>query len=128
MKDLVKKKGLDSEFHIESSATSREEIGNPIYPPIKEVMRRHGVVFNEHFAKQLTAADYDRFDYFIIMDENNLRNIRRIFPCDPDSKIHMLLEFDGRNQDVADPWYYGNFEKTYDDILSGCKGLIKSLT
>lgn len=127
MKDLVGKQGLSDEFLIESSATSSEEIGNPIYPPIKEIMRKHGVPFSEHYAKKLNPDDYEKFDLFVIMDSNNFRNIKRIFRDDSENKIHFLLEFAGIDGDVADPWYFGNFEKTYSDILIGCKALLECL-
>ena len=127
MKDLASRQGLSDELYIESSATSAEEIGNPIYPPIKDVMRKHNIPFSEHYATRLKAEDYDKFDLFIIMDSNNLRNIMRIFGEDREEKIHFLLEYTGNKRDVADPWYYGNFEETYNDILNGCKALIEHI-
>ena len=127
MKDLVNKKGLKNRFNIQSSATSYEEIGNPIYPPVIDVMKKHYIPFGEHYATHLNSEDYGKFDYFIIMDKNNLRNIKRIFKEDPQNKIHLLLEFTGENRDVDDPWYYGNFEKTYSDILTGCNALLEYL-
>ena len=127
MKDLVNRENLSNEFYIASAATSTEEIGNPVYPPIKEIMVKHGVPFENHRAKQLKQNDYNNFDLFVAMDENNLRNIHRIFPSDKDGKIKKLLSFCGSDRDVADPWYYGNFEQTYGDILSGCTALLESL-
>ena len=127
MKDLVNKKELSDLFYIESSATSAEETGNPIYPPIKDIMRKYSVPFEEHYAKRIKAEDYEKFDLFVIMDNNNYRNIIRILGSDPDNKVHLLLEYSGQNRDVEDPWYYGNFDKTYDDVLSGCKALLEHL-
>ena len=127
MKDLVSKSGREKEFYIASSATSFEEEGNPIYPPVKELMRRHGVPFSEHRATRLNGDDYGKYDLFVIMDENNRRNIRRIFRDDPEGKIHTLLSFAGESRDVADPWYYGNFEQTYNDVLTGCAALLEHL-
>lgn len=125
MKDLVKKAGREKDFYIASAATSFEETGNPVYPPIIELMRRHGVPFTERRAVRLNSDDYGKYDLFVIMDKNNDRNIRRIFADDPQGKIKMLLSFTGECRDVADPWYYGNFEQTYSDVLAGCTAMIK---
>lgn len=128
MKDLIAKCGLSDKFYICSSATSGEELGNPMYPPAKEILRRKGVPFFEHYAAKLSPADYGKYDMFIVMDSLNRRNAERIFSGDKENKIHYLLEFDGQNRDVADPWYYGNFEGAYSDILSGCTALLDYLT
>jgi protein-tyrosine phosphatase len=102
MKDLVKKAGLSSQFHIESAATSREEIGNPIYPPARRKLAEHGITCGGHAARQLTKNDYKEFDLLIGMDRANLRNMQRICDGDPDGRIHLLLDYTGHPRDVAD--------------------------
>lgn len=125
MKALVKARGLESLFHIESAAVSREEIGNHIYPPAKRCLTQHGVPFDpDKTARQVTAADYGRFDRIICMDEPNLRLIKRIIPSDPEGKIHLLMSYTGRHRDVADPWYTGDFEETFQDCLAGCEAML----
>ena len=125
MKKLVREAGLESEFTIASSATSTEEIGNPVYPPAREELKRHGISCTGKFAVQLKKSDYEKYDLFLVMDSNNMRNIRRIFPSDPEQKVHKLLEFAGRGDDVDDPWYTRQFETAYSDIYEGCEGLLK---
>ena len=128
MKDLVKKAGLESRFHIESAATSTEEIGNPVYPPARRELARHGIDCTGKTARQLRKADYGRFDLLIGMDKANLRNMHRICGGDLNGKLHLLLEYAGRpNAEVADPWYTGDFETTYQDVLEGCQGLLAVL-
>ena len=127
MKDLVKKAGLSSQFHIESAATSREEIGNPVYPPARRKLAEHGISCDGHAARQLTKRDYDTFDLLIGMDRANLQNMRRICGGDPEGKLSLLLEHAGRSGDVADPWYTGDFEATWRDVLEGCEALLKEL-
>ena len=112
MKDLVKKAGLAAQFHIESAATSREEIGNPVYPPARRKLAEHGISCAGHAARQLTREDYDRWDLLIGMDGANLRNMRRICGGDPAGKLRLLLDCAGRSGEVADPWYTGDFETT----------------
>ena len=128
MKDLVKKAGLSSQFHIESAATSREEIGNPIYPPARRKLTEHRISCGGHAARQLTKSDYNAFDLLIGMDKANLRNMQRICDGDPDGRIHLLLDYTGSPGDVADPWYTGDFEATWRDVLAGCRGLLAALT
>lgn len=125
MKDLVAKEGMASEFYIESAATSTEEIGNEVYPPAKRKLAEHNISCKGKTARQMTRRDYDRFDLLIGMDEWNIRNMMRISGGDPDGKIHMLMDFTDRPGDVADPWYTGNFETTWQDVLLGCKGVLK---
>ena len=125
MKDLVKKSGLEDEFYIESAATSTEEIGNEVYPPAKRKLAEHGIGCKGKTARQMTRSDYDRFDLLIGMDEWNIRNMNRICGGDPEGKIHMLLDYSDRPGDVADPWYTGNFEATWRDVLEGCEGIFK---
>lgn len=126
MKDMVKKEGLDGEIYVASCATSTEELGNPVYPPAKSELARHGLSCKGKYAVQLAKRDYDKYDMFILMDDNNMRNIRRIFKDDPDGKIHKLLDFDGGGN-VADPWYTDRFEVAYNDIERGCKALLAYL-
>ena len=125
MKALVRSRGLEDEYHIESAAVSDEETGNPIYPPAKRCLTQHGVPFdNSKRARKITPADYARFDRIICMDASNLRLIRRIIPSDPEGKIHLLMSYTGRSRDVADPWYTGDFETTFQDILEGCEAML----
>lgn len=128
MKDLVKKAGLAAQFHIESAATSTEEIGNPVYPPARRKLAEHGISCAGHAAHQLTREDYDRWDLLIGMDGANLRNMRRICGGDPAGKLRLLLDCAGRPGEVADPWYTGDFETTWRDVLAGCRGLLRELT
>ena len=128
MKDLVRKAGLENQFQIASAATSTEEIGNPVYPPARRKLAEHGISCAGKTARQLTQADYDEYDLLIGMDQANLRNIRRICGGDPEGKIHLLLEYADRpGQEVADPWYTGDFKATWQDVLAGCQGLLASL-
>ena len=125
MKDLVKKAGLESQIRIASAATSTEEIGNPVYPPARRKLAEHGIGCAGKTARQLTRADYGQYDLLIGMDSANLRNMRRICLGDPEVKIHLLLEYTGHPGDVADPWYTGDFETTWRDVLEGCMGLLE---
>ena len=128
MKDLTAKSGLSAQFHIASAATSREEIGNPVYPPARRKLAEHGVACGGHAARQLTAQDYRESDLLIGMDQANLRNMKRICGGDPEGKLHLLLDYTSRPGDVADPWYTGDFDATWRDVLAGCQGLLRSLT
>ena len=127
LKDLVRKAGCAAEVRIASAATSREELGSPIYPPAQRQLRSHGVPFDDHRARQMTRADYDAYDLLIGMDSRNLANMRRICGGDPDGKVHRLLDFTDRPGDVADPWYTGNFDATYRDVLAGCTAMLEQL-
>ena len=128
MRDLVKKAGLEDQFQIASAATSREEIGNPVYPPARRKLAEHGISCGGHAARQLRIADYGEYDLLVGMDQANLRNMRRICGGDPDGKLHLLLEYAGRpGQEVADPWYTGDFEATWRDVLAGCQGLLEEI-
>ena len=125
LKALVKARGLEGLYHIESAAVSAEETGNPIYPPAKRCLTQHGVWFdNSKRARQVTASDYARFDRIICMDSSNLRWLGRIFPGDPEGKIHLLMSYTGSGRDVADPWYTGDFERAFQDILQGCEAML----
>ena len=113
---------------VESAAVSREEIGNPLYPPAQRCLARHGVPFDlSRGARQVTRADYDRFDRIICMDASNLRLLRRIIPDDPAGKVSLMMSWAGESRDVADPWYTDDFEAAYRDILSACQSLIDQL-
>lgn len=127
MKELVKKVGLESQFQISSAATSTEEIGDPVYPPARRKLAEHGIGCSGKTARQITGADYDQYDLLIGMDSANLRNMRRICGGDPDGKIHMLMEYTDHPGDVADPWYTGDFEATWRDVLAGCSELLRQL-
>lgn len=125
LKALVQAKGLEQHYYIESAAVSDEETGNPIYPPAKRSLQQHGVWFDPaKRARQLTRADYGRFDRIICMDASNLRWIKYIIPADPEGKIHLMMSYTGRSRDVADPWYTGDFERTFQDLLEGCEALL----
>ena len=131
LKDLAKKQGVADRFVIASSATSTEEIwngiGNPVYPPAKAELKKHGIFCNGKRAVQLEKNDYDKHDLFIGMDSANIRNILRIFGGDPDGKVHKLMDYTGRGGDVADPWYSRRFDVAYQDILEGCTALLKAV-
>ena len=125
MKDLVRKAGREKEFHIESAATSTEEIGNEVYPPAKRKLAEHGIGCKGKTARQMNRRDYDRFDLLIGMDSWNFRNMNRICGGDPEEKIHLLMDFTDEPRDVADPWYTGDFEATWRDLLEGCQCLLE---
>jgi len=126
LKDMVRKRGLEERFEIASAATSREEIGNHVYPPARSKLAEHGISCSGHHARQMTKADYDHYDMIICMDDNNKRNIMRMTGGDPDNKISLLLDFTDRSgQQVADPWYTGNFDATWRDVTEGCEGLLR---
>lgn len=127
MKDLVQKAGLADRFYIESAATSTEEIGNDVYPPARRKLAEHDISCKGKTARQITRADYDRFDLLIGMDSHNLYNMNRICGGDPEGKIHALMDYTAHPGEVADPWYTGNFEATWQDVLLGCKGILKAL-
>ena len=125
MKDLVKKENIQA--HIASAATSREEIGNSVHYGTKRKLREVGIATEERQAVQMTKSDYNKYDYIIGMDDWNIRNILKIIGSDADNKVYKLLSFDGDSGDVKDPWYTGNFDETYDDVLRGWVGLIKNI-
>lgn len=128
MKDLVRRAGLAAEFEIASAATSTEETGNPVYPPARRKLAEHGIGCAGKTARQLRPEDYERYDFLVGMDSANLRNIRRICGGDPDGKLSLLLDFTKRPGDVADPWYTGDFDATWRDVLAGCEGLLARVT
>ena len=127
MKDLVRKAGRAAEFSIASAATSTEEIGNPVYPPARRMLAAHGIDCTGKTARQLRKSDYAQYDYLIGMDQANFRNMQRMCGGDPDGKIHLLLDFTDRPGQVADPWYTGDFQATWEDVLEGCEGLLRHI-
>jgi len=127
MKEMVKKQGLENEFEIASAATSAEETGNPVYPPAKAMLLRHGISSDGKMARQMTTQDYALYDYIIAMDKNNLRNLRYIIRDDPQKKISLLMNYTDSPRDVADPWYTGDFDATWQDVNEGCSGLLEHI-
>lgn len=127
MKDLVKKEGLEDKFLIESAAVSREEIGNPVYPPAREMLARHGIGCAGKRARQMTVRDYEEYDLLIAMDRSNLTRMERICGRDTQGKIHLMMDFTSRPGEVADPWYTGDFTATWRDLEEGCRGLLDYL-
>ena len=127
MKDLVKKAGRVGDFLIESAAVSAEELGNPVYPPARRELAAHGIFCDGKTARQMTRADYDRFDFLVCMDQSNMRRMERICGGDPESKMSLLLDHTGCSGDVADPWYTGDFSATWRDVLAGCTALLEKI-
>lgn len=125
MKQMVEERGIGEDFYIESCATSSEEIGNPVYPPAKQVLQRRGINCSAKRARKITKGDYERFDYIVCMDSNNLRNLKLMFPNDNGKKISKILSFAGIDRDVADPWYSGDFSATEEDVCIGCEAILK---
>ena len=129
MKHLLRERGLEREFFIDSAATSTEELGNNVHPGTRRRLAQAGIPCGDHRARQLRREEYGQFDLLIGMDSANLRNMNRILGGDPEAKIHALLDYAGRpGQSIADPWYTGNFDETFDDVLAGCQGLLEQLT
>jgi len=132
MKELLRQAGLEGAVFVTSSATSTEEIwngvGNPVYPPAKAELARHGISCEGKRAVQLQSSDYAKYDLFIGMDSANIRNMHRIFGGDPEGKIRKLMDYTDRPGDVADPWYSDRFDVAYRDIYEGCQGLLKTLS
>ncbi len=124
-KDMVVKNNLQAKYIVDSAAVSYEEEGNPIYPPAKEILERHGIPFGNHKAHRIQKQDYNKYDIIICMDESNIYNIMRILGDDPLNKVHRLLDFTSHPRDISDPWYTGDFEKAYQDIYEGLSSLIK---
>ncbi len=126
-RDMVQKRGLADQFHIASAATSSEELGNPVHYGTTNKLKTLGISTKGKYAVQLKKKDYQEYDYILGMEYRNIRNIDRIVGSDPKRKVHMLLDFSGNPRDIADPWYTGNFDRTYDDILEGCEGFLNYL-
>lgn len=128
MKSIISERGLSDRFYIASAATSTEEIwngvGNPVYPPAKRELAKHGISCEGKRAVQITKADYGKYDYILGMEERNIRNILRIVGKNPEHKVKLLLDYSDHPRDIADPWYTGNFESTYRDVVEGCEGFL----
>ena len=124
MKDLVEKAGLADRFRIASAATSTEEIGNPVYMPARRKLAQHGVGCEGHRARQLKKSDYQNWDLLVGMDNANIRNMTRLCGGDPERKIVRLLDLTGRPGEVSDPWYTGDFDATWNDVLEGCEAIL----
>lgn len=127
MKDIVQKASRAADFHIASAATSTEEIGNGVHRGTREILSRYGISTAGKTAVQLRKCDYGSYDYLIGMDDWNIRNMKRILGEDPDHKVYRLLEFAGADGEIADPWYTGDFEATYRDVMAGCEGLLERI-
>lgn len=127
LKNLVTTRGIADQFHIASAATSYEEIGNPVYPPAKAELARHGISCKGHAARKLIKKDFEEFDYLIAMEQYNLRNIRREFGEELAGQVSLLLDYTDTPGDIDDPWYSGGFDVTYKEVLKGCEGLLEHL-
>ncbi|MBR2726790.1 MAG: low molecular weight phosphotyrosine protein phosphatase [Solobacterium sp.] len=125
-KDMVKKKGREDLFEVSSAATTYEETGNDIYPPAKRTLQKHGISFGAHHAHRITAAEEERYDLIIGMDDENRYSLQHLFPRS--RKISLLLDYTAHPRDVADPWYTRDFEKTYRDLEQGCRALLEHIT
>ena len=126
-KDMVTKAGLEKEFYIASAGTSTEELGNPVHPGTRRKLAEHGISCAGKYAIQITRADYDKYDYLLGMDRWNIKNMDRLFGGDPEGKVRLLLEYAGESRDIADPWYTGNFDVTYRDVVEGCQALLEHI-
>ena len=127
LRDMVRRRGLEAEFVIASAATSTEEIGNPVYPPARRMLASHGIDCGGKRAVQLCRADYDRYDWLLGMEAANIRRMRAICGGDPEGKIARLLDGTPNPRDIADPWYTGDFQSTWDDLVEGCTALLDRL-
>ena len=125
MKDMVKRAHLEDRFEIASAATSFEEIGNPVYPPARRVLQKHGIGCAGHAARHMERSDYNYYDYIVGMDQYNLRNMARICGGDPEGKLYMLMSFTGSDAIVDDPWYTGRFDEVYEQIVAGCTAMLE---
>lgn len=128
MKDVLRKRGLDDAVHVESAATSREELGNDTYYETKRMLDAHGVPYTPRHARQTTRADYGEFDYIVGMDDENMGGMRRIYGGDPEDKLSLLMDWTGVGGSIADPWYTRDFESCYDDVEAGCIALAEHLS
>ncbi len=126
-RDMVKERGLADQFHIASAATSSEELGNPVHHGTTDKLKEYGISTKGKYAVQLKRRDYQAYDYILGMEYRNIRGIHRIIGSDPERKVSRLLDYTGQPRDIADPWYTGNFDRTYDDIVEGCEGFLDYL-
>ena len=126
-KNMIAQRGLTDQVVVASAATSREEIGNDMYPPAKRKLDQKKIPYGPHRARQIAKSDYEAYDLILCMEEYNIRNLRRIIPEDPMGKIKLLLDYSECPRDIADPWYSGDFEEAYQDIVEGCRGLLDDL-
>ena len=126
-KDLVRKNGLENEFYIDSAGTSSEAEGSPVYYDTRKKLKEMNIECGNHIARKMTQKDYEEFDYIIGMEEKNIIGIKRIIGEDTENKIYKLLDFSEKPRDIADPWYTGNFDRTYDDIIEGLEGFCKHI-
>lgn len=124
MKDMIEKKHLGECFYVASAATSTEEIGNPVHYGTRKKLREHGISTDGKYAVLLAPRDYDKYDYLIGMEQRNVTNMLKILGGDPEGKVRRLLDFGADPRDIADPWYTGDFDITYDDVHEGCKALL----
>ena len=127
MKDIVRRNGAERYFEISSAATSTEELGNPVYPLARKKLAQHGISCDGKTARQVTKADYDYYDMLIVMDYNNMKNLKRIVGNDYENKLSMLMDYTDTKGSVSDPWYTRDFDRAYDDILKGCTALFEKL-
>ena len=127
LKQKVSTLGMAQDFEIASAATSTEETGNPVYPPVRSLLDAHGISCEGKTARQITADDYRHYDYIIAMDSNNLRNLKRLIGEDTDGKITLLMDYTDTPRDVADPWYTRDFRQTWEDVQRGCDGFLDSI-
>lgn len=127
LKDMIKKERMEEKFYIDSAATSIEEIGNPVHQGTKNKLKQMNIECGDHTARKITKQDYEKFDYIIGMEESNIINIKKIIGEDKENKIFKLLDFSNNPRDIADPWYTGDFDKTYEDIIEGLEGFLKYL-
>lgn len=126
-KKMAAERGLSEEMEISSAATSREEIGNGVYPPARRKLNSVGIFCDGHHAKQVRKSDYDYYDYLIVMEQYNIRNLMRIIGSDPEKKVYKLLDFAGSDGDIDDPWYTGDFDTTYREIVEGLEGFFEEV-
>ena len=125
--DMIRKKGLTDQFSADSAATSYEEIGNPIYPPARRKLLENGIDPGKHRARRMKYSDYADFDYLIGMDEYNILNMKRMYDNDPEGKIHLMMSFVGKNREISDPWYTGDFDATFNDLNESLQGFLEYL-
>ena len=127
MRDLVANRGLSDRIQVASAATSREEIGNDMYPPAKRKLDKEHIPYTRRHARQVTKSDYDEYDLLLCMEQYNILNLKRIIPDDPEHKIHLLLDYTDNPRDISDPWYTDDFDTAYDDIVEGCQAVMEYL-